>query len=122
MVDFPGDIANNYWRDGDGNVLACQAGGTDEFTESLQRPGRDDLRVVGYDGAGGGSPITSYAEAGAVTTNDTIIEQTDYTYDAAGDVTMEADHRRPGRRARAVRHAKARWRPYLADLLHRLLV
>jgi RHS repeat-associated protein len=93
-VNTPGNLVDNYWRDADGNVLAYQAGGTDEFTKyAYNTLGETTNEYAGYDSVDEGGTM-DYAEASSVTANDTILEQTDYTYDAAGNVTMEADHQR----------------------------
>ena len=74
-------LIDRTWYDAAGNVIKQQSGGTQQFTkmvpDTLGRPVKND---VGYD-----TSETSYTDAASVS-GDTIFEQTETPYDAAGNV------------------------------------
>ncbi len=94
-------IISNTWFDGDGNVIRTQAGGTQEWTETLY-DGLGDA-VDTYDGVGGGSDYSDFASSlGQINVNSdqTVLTQTADEYDNAGDQTFETDYNRlPGETA-----------------------
>jgi len=74
-------LADNTWYDASGNVIKQQPAGARLFTKQVYDGlGRKTKTYVGYD-----LSESSYADAGTVA-GDTIIEQTEVTYDAASNV------------------------------------
>jgi YD repeat-containing protein len=73
-------LTDNTWYDAAGNVLKQQPAGAQLFTKLLyDGVGRTVTQYTGYD-----LTETSYADAGNVT-GDTILEQVETAYDAAGN-------------------------------------
>ena len=88
-----GDLVDNYWYDAAGNQIESLPGGTEEFTKSAYDSlGQLTNIYTGYDG--NNATCLSYAETSSVTSDDTILEQTDYSYDEAGDVALTTTHQR----------------------------
>ena len=88
-----GDLVDNYWYDAAGNQIESLPGGTEEFTKSAYDSlGQLTNIYTGYDG--NNATRLSYAETSSVTSDDTILEQTDYSYDEAGDVALTTTHQR----------------------------
>ncbi len=82
-------LVDNYWYDAAGDLIKSQAGGTQEFTKyRYDGLGQVTNVYTGYDVG-----EDSY-EAAASLIGDTIFEQTDNTYDAAGELILTADHQR----------------------------
>jgi RHS repeat-associated protein len=74
-------LIDRTWYDAAGNVIKQQAGGTQQFSKTASDTlGRPVKNYVGFD-----TSETSYADAASVS-GDTIFEQTETTYDAAGNV------------------------------------
>ena len=96
-------IISNTWFDGDGNVIRTQAGGTQEWAETLYDGLGDAVNT--YDGVGGGSDYSDFASSlGQINVNSdqTVLTQTADEYDDAGDQTFETDYNRlPGETATA---------------------
>ncbi len=94
-------IISNTWFDGDGNVIRTQAGGTQEWAETLYDGLGDAVNT--YDGVGGGSDYSDFASSlGQINVNSdqTVLTQTADEYDDAGDQTFETDYNRlPGETA-----------------------
>ena len=86
-----GSLVSNTWYDADGNPIETQAGGTQEFTKTTYN-GLDEPTVVyvGFDPSGNASTFSS---AGSVA-DDTILEETQNTFDGAGDTTFVTTYER----------------------------
>jgi YD repeat-containing protein len=77
-------VVSNSWFDGDGDVIMSQAGGTAEFVKTVYDGLGDPIIVFdGYDPTGSQSYVSALSVSG-----DTILNQTDTQYDAAGDATL----------------------------------
>ena len=73
-------LTSNSWFDDSGNVIKDQPAGSDLFTKSVYDSlGRREKTYRGYD-----LDETTYAEVGTVT-GDTILEQSEMTYDDASN-------------------------------------
>ena len=82
-------LVDRVWHDLRGAVIKQQPGGTQQFTKAVYDSlGHATRSYVGYDSA-----ETSLADAGTVT-GDTIFEQAETTYDAAGNVVQVAQRSR----------------------------
>ncbi|MBL7041600.1 MAG: RHS repeat-associated core domain-containing protein [Pirellulaceae bacterium] len=82
-------LTDNTWFDTAGNTIKQQAGGTEQFTKAVHDGlGRATKQYTGFD-----TDETSYADAQTVT-GDTIFEQVETDYDAAGNVTLITTRRR----------------------------
>lgn len=81
-------LTDNTWFDAGGNVIKRLPAGSKAFKKLLyDGVGRQTRHYVGFDVA-----ETSYTDAGTVT-GDTILEQVETTYDAAGNA-IQLTHRR----------------------------
>ena len=75
-------LVSNTWYDADGNVIKSQPAGADTFTKTA------------YDGLDRPTAqYTGYGQAADVS-DDVIFEETDTTYDAAGNAIETADYQR----------------------------
>jgi RHS repeat-associated protein len=82
-------LTDNTWYDAAGNVIKSQPAGAELFTKSVYDGlGRRTAQYHGYD-----TDETSYVDAGTVT-GDTILEQTETTYDAASNATKTVHRQR----------------------------
>ena len=82
-------LVSNTWYDAAGRVIKSQPAGSNTFTKTAYDGlGRPTYQYVGYD-----LDETSYADAGNVN-GDTILEQTEYSYDASGNVILVATYER----------------------------
>jgi RHS repeat-associated protein len=82
-------LTDNTWYDATGNVVKQQPAGSKAFTKTkYDGVGRPIKTFVGYD-----TTDTSYATA-LNTSGDMLFEQTENTFDAAGNVTLVTTRRR----------------------------
>jgi len=82
-------LTDKTWYDESGNVIKQHPAGSKAFTKTFYDGlGRATKRFVGYD-----TDETTYAEADDVT-GDTLFEQTENTYDEAGNVLLITTRRR----------------------------
>ena len=88
-------VTASNWYDADGNVIMSQAGGTQEFTK-CQYDGMGQVieEYTGYDMSTDTRGTYSEAVGGenGLSANDAIYEQTDCTYDPAGELTLTTSH------------------------------
>ena len=100
-------LAGYTWYDAAGNVIKQQGEGQRSFTKTVfDGLGRATKQYVGYDlnetpgctlGSSSSSSSSGEAESYTATTNvtgDTILEQTETTFDAAGNVTLVTSRQR----------------------------
>ena len=83
-------IISNTWFDGDGNVIRTQAGGTQEWTETLYDGLGDPVNT--YDGVGGGSDYSDFANnLGQINVNSdqTVLDSAADEDDDAGDQRLD---------------------------------
>ena len=89
-----GTLTDNTWYDADGNVIKTRAAGSQEFTKTLyDGVGQVVAEYTGY-APGGETTQQLYDNANLNLANDLIFDETDYQYDAAGNVTETIDYQR----------------------------
>ena len=116
-LDANPQVTDN-WYDADGNLLMTQTSGSQEFTKYAY----DGMNQVTeeYDGYYTGSGAISYTEASAVTNSDAIYEQTDNSYDAAGELTFVVTHQRNYDDSTSAGAGRLRRRRRRAEVAHQL--
>ena len=84
-------LTSNTWYDAAGNVIKQLPAGSNAFTKMVYDAlGRQTAQYIGYDL---GSSESSYASASDIT-DDTIMEQVETAYDAAGNVIQTTTRQR----------------------------
>ena len=82
-------LVSNTWYDAAGNTIKQQPAGSQAFTKTAYDSlGRAVTQYVGYD-----TDETAYADASSVS-DDTIVEQSETTFDDAGSVLMSVTRQR----------------------------
>ncbi len=82
-------LVSNTWYDAAGGVIKQQSAGSRAFTKTVyDSVGRPVKRYIGYD-----TDETAYADASSVS-DDTIVEQSETTYDDAGNILQIATRQR----------------------------
>jgi YD repeat-containing protein len=82
-------LTDNTWYDASGNVIKQLPAGSEQFSKTAYDSlGRPTTRYAGYD-----LDETTYADAGTVT-GDTIMEQSESTYDDASNVIQSTSRQR----------------------------
>ena len=83
-------LVSNTWYDADGNAIMSQAAGSQAFTKTAYDGLGDAIaQYVGYDSVP--STVGTWDEAQGVTANDVIVQETDTTYDAAGNAVITSE-------------------------------